>query len=533
MSSIRVFMIVDWSRAVYRDLFPPSFADVSHDFRSLTFGGPPEPTQNSIHFPPGTSFTSPPSPPSPLPLSLSAKPVCHGSDMSQQNPAITPLSSQISRYAVPLIFALSWFKIMTSLSQRLGLPQYPLGLPLDALEPLVQSGDVRDALSYCLRLIAKEAPTEFNNQVYKTLPHWIGKYHPQDFLGFKFNLWDIPSREDVAHALDFLNIHDFVWKLPELWAYPDKFYRELGDIPIGPRPEDAERCQYDAEYENPTRLIGHFDYRYRDTIRFSATATAIRFLNRLPVEQRTRIRRITLHEDSPSVNMPSLHARGLVPLYKENPLLQVERRVSVFGCIHSCAGAEKEWMTRDKPRSLYGPTFLLTLESWLIDALSMRDLDIPSGSFIFNLWGGSYGDLCTEVFQGCIHMALAEGPAFDKCCELDLFSSTTNQLSATPDKFFLDPRFREAVKHLVNKTSILRSDFHPGVPVDPNVLVEETKGMDDVGRRISRWDYHGRSFGCKIPADLYYDFILPPQFEFQTREQYIESRGGRVTGQDS
>ncbi|CVL11856.1 hypothetical protein FPRO06_07907 [Fusarium proliferatum] len=376
-----------------------------------------------------------------------------------------------------------------------------------------QSGDVRDALSYCLRLIAKEAPTEFNNQVYKTLPHWIGKYHPQDFLGFKFNLWDIPSREDVAHALDFLNIHDFVWKLPELWAYPDKFYRELGDIPIGPRPEDAERCQYDAEYENPTRLVGHFDYRYRDTIRFSATATAIRFLNRLPVEQRTRIRRITLHEDSPSVNMPSLHARGLVPLYKENPLLQVERRVSVFGCIHSCAGAEKEWMTRDKPRSLYGPTFLLTLESWLIDALSMRDLDIPSGSFIFNLWGGSYGDLCTEVFQRCIHMALAEGPAFDKCCELDLFSSTTNQLSATPDKFFLDPRFREAT---------------------PTYWWRKLKGW-------MMWDAVSPDgtiteevLAAKFPL-IYttYDFVLPPQFEFQTREQYIESRGGRVTGQDS
>ncbi|KAF4498615.1 hypothetical protein FAGAP_5201 [Fusarium agapanthi] len=396
-----------------------------------------------------------------------------------------------------------------------------------------QSGDVRDALSYCLRLIAEEAPKEFEDQVHKTLPHWIGKYHPQEFLGLKFNLWDIPSREDVAHALDLFNIPDFVWKLPDIWSYPRGFYRELGDGPNNPRPENAERCQYGAEYDNPVRMVDHFDYRHRDKIRFSATATAIRFLNRLPAEQRTQIRRITLHEDSPSVNMPSLHAQGLAPLYKENPRLQVERRVSVFGCIHSWAGADKEWMTRDKPRSLYGPTFLLDLQSWLIDALSMRDLGIPSGSFIFTLWAGSYGDLCTDVFQRCVHMALAEGPAFDKCCELDLFGSTTHQLSATPDKFFFDPRFREAVEHLVNKTSILRSDFRPGVPVNPNVLVEETKGIEDVGRRISRWDYHAGSFSCHIPSDLYYDFILPPQFEFQSREQYIESQGGRVKEQDS
>ncbi|KAF5682607.1 hypothetical protein FCIRC_4902 [Fusarium circinatum] len=78
-----------------------------------------------------------------------------------------------------------------------------------------QSGDVRDALSYCLRLIAEEAPTEFDNQLHKTLPHWTGKYHPREFLGLKFNLWDIPSRDDVARALDLLDIHDFVWKLPD------------------------------------------------------------------------------------------------------------------------------------------------------------------------------------------------------------------------------------------------------------------------------------------------------------------------------
>ncbi|KAF5617815.1 hypothetical protein F52700_12502 [Fusarium sp. NRRL 52700] len=396
-----------------------------------------------------------------------------------------------------------------------------------------QSGDVRDALSYCLRLIAEEAPKEFEDQVHKALPHWIGKHHPQEFLGLKFNLWDIPSREDVAHAFDLLNIHDFVWKLPDLWSYrPRGFSSKLGDGPNNPRPENAERFPCNAEYDNPIRLADHFDYRYRDKIRFSATATAIRFLNRLPIAQRTQIRSIILHEDSPSVNMPSLHAEGLAPLYKENPRLQVERRVSVFGCIHSWAVAEKDWMTRDEPRHLYGLEFLSTLQSWLIDALSMRDLDIPSGSFIFSLWGGSYGDLCTEVFQACVHRGLAEGEAFDKCCELDLFKSAYD-MPDTMHTFSFDPRFRKAVEHLVNKTSILRSDFHPGAPVGPDVLVEETKRIEDVGARISRWEYgQARHFHCKVPSDLYYDFILPPQFEFQTREQYIKSRGGTVKEKD-
>ncbi|CCT70731.1 uncharacterized protein FFUJ_05556 [Fusarium fujikuroi IMI 58289] len=99
-----------------------------HDFRSLTFGGPPNLHKTQYIFLP-------------------------------QNPAITPLSSQISRYAVPLIFALSWFEIMTSLSQRLGLPQYPLGLPLDALEPLVVRAAANGLDEYQL-IVAWSYPSE-------------------------------------------------------------------------------------------------------------------------------------------------------------------------------------------------------------------------------------------------------------------------------------------------------------------------------------------------------------------------------------
>ncbi|RKL38612.1 hypothetical protein BFJ70_g6247 [Fusarium oxysporum] len=91
---------------------------------------------DSIHFLPISLVrkVSPPPPPH------SDQPACHGSNTSQQNPAITPLPSQTSRYAVPLVFALSWSKTMTSLvcmSSRFSLLQYLLGLPPDGLEPLI------------------------------------------------------------------------------------------------------------------------------------------------------------------------------------------------------------------------------------------------------------------------------------------------------------------------------------------------------------------------------------------------------------
>ncbi|SCO87325.1 unnamed protein product [Fusarium oxysporum] len=69
---------------------------------------------------------------SPPPPPHSGQPACHDSNTSQQNPTITPLPSQITRYAVPLVsVALSWS------SSRFSLLQYLLGLPPDGLEPLI------------------------------------------------------------------------------------------------------------------------------------------------------------------------------------------------------------------------------------------------------------------------------------------------------------------------------------------------------------------------------------------------------------
>ncbi|KAF5682606.1 hypothetical protein FCIRC_4901 [Fusarium circinatum] len=229
--------------------------------------------------------------------------------------------------------------------------------------------------------------------------------------------------------------------------------------------------------------------------------------------------------------MPSLHAQGLVPLFKENPLLRVERCVSLFGCIHNFAGPNTDWKTRAKTRPLYGPSFLPKLQSWLIDALAIQDLDIPAGSFTFTLEGGVHSEFCTDVFQGCVMMGIAEGEAFHKCRELGLFRSI-EPIGVNPDRFFLDPRFKEGIEHLVNKTSILRSDFNPGVPVDPDTLVEESQGFDDLEDLVERWEFEAGSFGCETPPDLFYDVMLPAVYDIQTREQYIESQRGKVKEQD-
>ncbi|RKK96396.1 hypothetical protein BFJ68_g14402, partial [Fusarium oxysporum] len=130
------------SRAVSRDPFDPPYAADADD--SIHFLPSTYTARHRIFRPPllhqiltlAVSLVRKVSPPPPP---HSDQPACHGSNTSQQNPAITPLPST-SRYAVPLVFALSWSKTMTSLvcmSSRFSLLQYLLGLPPDGLEPLI------------------------------------------------------------------------------------------------------------------------------------------------------------------------------------------------------------------------------------------------------------------------------------------------------------------------------------------------------------------------------------------------------------
>ncbi|KAF4441803.1 hypothetical protein F53441_11930 [Fusarium austroafricanum] len=387
-----------------------------------------------------------------------------------------------------------------------------------------KSEDVRAAVSYCLRLIAQQKPDEFSKYVYGAFPHWAGKYSTQDFLNPRLNYWEIPAREDVARMLEMLNIGDHVWQFPDMWFYhPNSFYERDED-------EYPARHLFPDAYLDPLKLGKRFDVRGREKIAFSATAAAIRFLGRLPLEQRTQIRRLTLQENSKSVNVPSLHAQGLVPFFKENPMLRVERRVSVFGCIYdknpSLRYTMREWSTTDHiPYPISPGRFNSSVSCWLLDALAVLVSGIPAESFTFVLDGGSHGDFCTELFQTYIHKAIAESKAYFICLESGIFESFRPE--AFHEKEFhytMDARFDGAVQHLVNQTSILRSDFNPGVPEDFELFVEESKALRG-GDNYDRWIIRARDPWIEKPDDLHDDVMTIPEFEIQTWDDYLEAKG--------
>jgi hypothetical protein len=401
----------------------------------------------------------------------------------------------------------------------------------DRKKPWTQ-GELREATSYCLKLISEAQPDEFAKYVFKSLPHWIGKYPAQDFVNLKFNLWDIPSQEQVANMLALLDIGAFVWELPATWHYaPVSFYDHVG--------KGIPQDRRSPEFEKPDSLLEHFTSRCREKLRFSATAAAIRFLEQLPISQRTQIRRLVLHEDLPSVNLPSRHTQGLVPLLKENPLLRVERRASVFGCVTSqrrdpirvLINSEEEEILPSP--TILGRNFEANICYWLLDALAVVDSGLHTKCFTFVLEAGPYGDYCADLFQRVIQTNISRSKAWKICLETGLLASlrpTTRDKNTT--KYAMDPRFEKLIEHLVNQTSIFRCDFNPGVPLDVDTLVEDAKVRH--GECISdKWVGAWRHVSIPMPHDLYHNMMVAPNFEFQTRQEYIKSRGRIINTEDS
>ncbi|OBS17647.1 hypothetical protein FPOA_09382 [Fusarium poae] len=381
------------------------------------------------------------------------------------------------------------------------------------------SKDIRAAVSYCLRLIAQNNPEEFAKQVQRVFPHWEGKYSGQDFLNLRFNCWDIPAREDVARMLEMLGIGNYVWNFPDLWYYK----------PLSLYDEDYEgHTSHPPDINfDPLKLGNRFDIRFREKVGFSATATAIRFLGRLTLQQRTQIRRVTLQEDTDSVNVPSLHAQGLVPFFKENTQLQVERRVSVLGCMSGNPSALSNMLSEDvddDTRQIWAPDFSCAVSYWLLDALDILKSGVPTKSFTLVLEAGQYGGSCTELFQRYVHRYIAKSKAYPACLDKGYFQSfSPEEVHKQSSKFEIDDRFEGAVQHLVNQTSILRCDFDLGTPEDFETLVKETAGLDD-DAAYDKWFFEEISGLDDIPKDVY-DAMTVPRLEFETWDDYLKANG--------
>ncbi|KAF2438905.1 hypothetical protein P171DRAFT_436792, partial [Karstenula rhodostoma CBS 690.94] len=113
---------------------------------------------------------------------------------------------------------------------------------------------------------------------------------------------------------------------------------------------------------------------------FSATAVAVRFLERLSEEHRTCIRQVSIIENHQcSTNHPS-HPHGLIPFWIENPQLQVEFEIDVWNVLF--------WpVFHESSRSILSTGFLKKTTQFLREALLLPSMGMPTGQFTLRLRG--------------------------------------------------------------------------------------------------------------------------------------------------
>lgn len=251
---------------------------------------------------------------------------------------------------------------------------------------------------------------------------------------------------------------------------------------------------------------------FREKFRLSAAAVAIWFLKRLPDEKRQHLRNVLLHEDHVSVHSPECHAHGLIPFCKENPNLRIKRRVSLFhNAFHDVPGipdlvslVEK---VRDEDIPLTTQYITRCLSGWLLEELDAVDAGMPSASFTLVLDGEPDVNTCSDIFQQVVHRDIAWEMAYRQ------------RLAAgdSPPFFFKDgfvkEGFPEAMEHLINQTSVLRCNFHPGQFWDTDRIHKLTEELSSVPLFLWRAELVRAQ-----PSDIH----LPPPLP-EWRELLLES----------
>ncbi|KAJ4166702.1 hypothetical protein NW765_007946 [Fusarium oxysporum] len=176
-----------------------------------------------------------------------------------------------------------------------------------------------------LRQISSKNTSEISIATNEVLPGLTDSASPEELFDMSFDYWDIPSPARLRETAERLQRHRFLDSLGS-W------------LPIQ---RDDPRW-FDATYKGPK-------YTYRRKYWFSATAVAVKFLNRLSLTQRGYLHKLVLNEDRISVGFPESHAIGLIPFFKQNPKLHVEQWVDVW---------QNLVMDSEQP-SAYGPNGMI------------------------------------------------------------------------------------------------------------------------------------------------------------------------------
>ena len=157
------------------------------------------------------------------------------------------------------------------------------------------------------------------------------------------------------------------------------------------------------------------------TLHSSAAAVAVRFFKSLSQSMCLEIRKFVLHEDRRSVAYPECHVLGLIPFCVQNPLLHIERRVSIWRVLlpgvdsvsglgriktlkELCNGDEyDDEVTADDCREHFdkfcSARFSISCCRWITEALVLAANGMPAESFSLLLNGDDAPDQSSVLFD--------------------------------------------------------------------------------------------------------------------------------------
>ncbi|KAK1839432.1 hypothetical protein CCHR01_17941 [Colletotrichum chrysophilum] len=324
----------------------------------------------------------------------------------------------------------------------------------------------REFVRLALRLACRYYVEQFNEAMSQdfAIQESRGRRYVPDYHGLaacSIEPWIIPTDDDIAQIMSYNG-----WPIPS----PDD---EDFEIHL---PRSDDRSKY----------------------RFSAAASAIYFLDSLPYHNRAHLRNIILNEDREAVSQPACHVQGLIPFCKENPLLRIERRCSLWGNVF-----RPDWLSGD-PDSRVDPEWVpdpklrsnqvsRNVATWIMEALALEHHGMPHGAFSLLLDGGPAPQLCEEIFQTVVQRDVAWQLARDESRRRGYLPARTwierngehpwrwssYFRPAESDLGYMYEGFPRAMRDVAEKKSVVRCNFDVGVPWDVERIVEERRGRGE------------------------------------------------------
>ena len=193
--------------------------------------------------------------------------------------------------------------------------------------------------------------------------------------------------------------------------------------------------------------------------RFSAAAAATQFLESASQSIRLGVRKVVLHENKRSVANSECHVLGLVPFCSQNPHLQIQRRLNVWGNF-STAPADNDpsrfaSLIADGAYAWHNQQYAIYIGEnyckWITEAYALSSNGMPAGSFSLVFDGDPALEQSSQMFEYVKENAAWQSAQAQWFIDHRLSPGPVAKIVGA---FYMSAIFPQAIKDLVEGTSL-------------------------------------------------------------------------------